>query len=101
MHNDKHHPSQRTPNSARIYNNTGSKNPIINIDNNKEKSKIGIRYSKKKCIPDSKNFNSTGHSHMKTKIITEKKGVPENIFPTISKEYSRNISTLHKFSTIK
>ena len=46
MHNDKHHPSQRTPNSARIYNNTGSKNPIININNDKEKSNIEIRYSK-------------------------------------------------------
>ena len=46
MHNNKHHPSQRTPNSTRMYNNTSSKNPIININNDQEKINIEIRYSK-------------------------------------------------------
>ena len=55
------------------YKYTGGNNLIINIGNNKEKCKIEFRFSKKKYIADSKNFNSTGHSHMKVKIITEKK----------------------------
>ena len=84
-----------------MYSKTGSNNPIINIDNNKEKSEIGIRYLKKKCIADSKIFNSTDHSHMQTKIITKKKGTPEKIFPTKNKNHSRNISTLNKCSIIK
>ena len=47
-----------------------------------------------------KKSNSSGHSHMKTENIKEKKGAPENIFSTENKEQSRNISTLHKYSTI-
>ena len=37
---------------------------------------------------------------MKTKIITEKKGAPENIFSTKNIKQRRNISTLYKCSTI-
>ena len=63
-----------------MYSKTGSNNPIINIDNNKEKSEIGIRYLKKKCIADSKIFNSTDHSHIQTKIITKKKAHRKKYF---------------------
>ena len=51
-------------------------------ENNNNQSDRKFEYSKNKCIADSEQFNSNGHSQMKTKIITAKKGAPENTFPT-------------------
>ena len=101
INNNKHHCSPRNNNSTRNYNNTGSNKPVRNVNNTKEKSKIGIKYSIKKCIEDRKTVNGTGKDQTKIQIIMEKKSAPENIFPIKNKQQRRNTCKLHKCSTIK
>ena len=62
VYNNIHHSSRRTKNSKRKYNNTSSNNPRVNIENNKDKSKIGIKTSNNIYIyiEDSEKFNSNG-----------------------------------------
>ena len=48
VHNNIHNLSQSNKNSKRTYNNTGRNKPTVNIDNNTDQNKIGIKHSSKK-----------------------------------------------------